>query len=259
MLKGVSHVHTTYSFDGKLCPAELHAFFAAKGVQFVLLSEHVESLDMSGINSLIVDCARASTDECCLVPGIEVDDLNLLIFGIRPINPYASVDELIRMFRAQGALLTYAHPIKKRKVPPWIMEIIEGFEVWNTRHDGKLMPRQRNVDLFRRLLLQNPIVRPLVGLDFHKSSDYAQAFLLVECERPCDVLATIRAGKYTLRANNHIVRVYPARRSASTLATTATGAIYTLLYDFAVLQHRWLFQHGIAVPKNLKRILKKVF
>ena len=259
MLKGVSHVHTTYSFDGKLTPEELQAFFAARGIQFVLLSEHIESLDAASINSLIAECSRVSNNECVLVPGIEVDEMNLLIFGIREVRPYDSIDDLIQICRGQGALLGYAHPVKKHAVPPAVMEMIEGFEVWNTRYDGKLMPRQSNVVLFQSLLRQNQNLRPLVGLDFHKPSDYALVFMKVDCGLPSDVLSTIRAGRYSLHESSKAIQVYPGRRSFGAWAATAKGTMYTHVYDLAVSWHRWLSRCGIPVPRMVKMALKKIF
>lgn len=259
MVKGVSHVHTTYSFDGKLTPTELHTFFAERGMQFVLLSEHIESLDAAGINSLVEECGRVSNRQCVLVPGIEVDDVNLLIFGIREVPPYDTIDDLIRILRGQGALFVYAHPVKKHAVPPSVMEMIEGFEVWNTRYDGKLMPRQSNLSLFQNLLCEKQHLHPLVGLDFHKPSDYARVFMEVDCRLPTDALSAIRAGRYSLRANGKAIQVYPTQRTLGAWAATAKGALYTRLYDAAVSQHRWLSKRRIPVPKVLKKALKRYF
>lgn len=43
-LKGVAHVHSTYSYDG--CPslAEIVAFLNGRGLDFVLMSEHTRGL-----------------------------------------------------------------------------------------------------------------------------------------------------------------------------------------------------------------------
>ena len=188
-----------------------------------------------------------------------MDDLNLLTFGIKEVETYRSVEELIRIFHAQGALFGYAHPVKKRTVPNWLMEIIEGFEVWNTRHDGKLTPRRSNVGLFQDFLQKNPKIRPLVGLDFHKPSDYAEAFLRVECDDHADILEAIRAGKYSLRANDRDLQVYPGPGSRGSWTSALKASTYTCLYDSAVALHRWLSRCGVPVPKNLKTALKRIF
>jgi hypothetical protein len=259
MLKGITHVHTTYSFDGKLSLRDLQTFFASRNIQFVLLSEHIESLEAASINSLVDECRIVSTDDCHLIPGIEVDDLNLLIFGIREVPGYQSVDELIQILHEQGALFGYAHPVKKHAVPTSVMEMIEGFEVWNTRYDGKLMPRQTNVAMFQNLLRQNPRIRPMVGLDFHKPSDYAPVYMQVDCHAPSKILSAIRAGEYSLCVNDRPLHIYPARRSFRSWTTTAKRTLYTRLYDFTVSQHRWLAQHGLTVPRGLKMALKRIF
>ena len=74
--RGVAHVHSTYSFDGRLTLDELAVSFKARGIQFVLMSEHVESLDPEKLGSFISDCKQNSDESLLLIPGIEIDDLN---------------------------------------------------------------------------------------------------------------------------------------------------------------------------------------
>jgi hypothetical protein len=256
MLRGVSHVHTTYSFDGKLSPAELHEFFATRGIQFVLLSEHVETLTTDSINALIAECRQLSDNRCCLIPGVEIDDLNLLIFGITEISPYNSVDHLIEICRNQGALLGYAHPVKKHDVPDAVLEMIETFEVWNTRYDGKLMPRPANLTLLRTLLEQKPAMRPLVGLDFHKPSDFADVFIQVDCDSASGVLSAIRRGAYSLHSAGRSLQL--SATNQNWLAATQRS-VYTHLYDLVIAWHRWLSERGVTVPRPIKMAFKKIF
>ena len=83
MLKGIGHVHSTFSFDGKVEIGELHAFFAARGFDFVLMSEHIEHLDLGHMQRIYDACQRVSDHRCVIIPGIEIDELHILIFGIR--------------------------------------------------------------------------------------------------------------------------------------------------------------------------------
>jgi len=121
------------------------------------------------------------------------------------------------------------------------------------------MPRQTNIGLFRQLHGQNPGLRPLVGLDFHKRSDYASVFIEAQCDSPAEVLAAIRGGNYSLQTSDGPLNVYPERQTLRTLATNANRAVYTWIYDFAVTQHRWLARQGFTVPKSFKTALKRIF
>src|SRR5208337_3264907 len=95
-VRGVAHVHSTYSFDGCLNLHDLAGFFQERGIDFVLMSEHVETLD---------------TDE--------IDALNALFFGVQPVNIWTHIEHLAQQLAAGGALVAVSHPVKvKKSVPP---------------------------------------------------------------------------------------------------------------------------------------------
>ncbi len=83
ILRGVAHVHSTYSFDGRLPLPDLAGFLAGQGLDFVLMSEHVESLDPGKVRRFVADCSRLSNESFLLIPGIEIDELNALFYGIQ--------------------------------------------------------------------------------------------------------------------------------------------------------------------------------
>ena len=58
-LRGVAHIHSTYSFDGKLALAEVARFLQGKGLQFALMAEHTEGLEPQRIREFIDECHGA--------------------------------------------------------------------------------------------------------------------------------------------------------------------------------------------------------
>ncbi len=143
LMRGVAHAHSSYSFDGRLSLAELAKFFRSQGVDFVLLSEHVETLTPDSLQEFISQCERHSDDSILLIPGVEIDGLNALFYGI-PSSPAAWDDweDLSSRLIAAGALTAVSHPCRIRKpISPLIR-----------RHAEPLGPPEPEEDLETRLL-----------------------------------------------------------------------------------------------------------
>lgn len=262
MLKGVTHIHSTYSFDGTLDLQELRLFFEARGLDFVLMSEHIEELNLQKIRSFIADCGKFSSEKCLLVPGIEMDELNIVIFGIREAGEYESVSDLAAQFQGQGALVVLSHPVKiRRELRPGVREMLGGVEVWNNRYDGKVVPRIKNLDLLRSLRLENPQLVALSGLDFHKKSDFAPVWIEVDAsERTSSaILRGIRAGCSRICRNGRPIPIYGQNGRIHQAIFHLQCSTYAPLYDFTVRRYRHLKSLGIPVPAFLKRVVKRVF
>ena len=56
-LRGVAHVHSTYSYDGCHRLADLAAFFRAERLDFVLMSEHNRGLTDERVAAFVAECA----------------------------------------------------------------------------------------------------------------------------------------------------------------------------------------------------------
>jgi hypothetical protein len=261
-IRGVAHVHSTYSFDGTLDLAQLGRFFRERGIDFVLMSEHVETLDPEKIAAFISDCERYSDSGFQLIPGIEIDDLNALFFGIQPVKPWVRVEDLARQLSASGALVAVSHPVKVKGGLPSVTEsLAEGVEVWNSRHDGKLAIDGRIIRfwLALRKSLQRPLA-PLCGIDFHNRHDFVPLMYEVTCERLAagDILAAIRAGRHRIVRSGNAVplnfdsgRLAPRYRLASFLYRSLYAAVYGV--------HRAVRRAGLKPPSGLRRLLRRAF
>src|SRR5215469_12113339 len=148
--RGVAHVHSTYSFDGRLTIEEIAAFFEARGVAFVLMSEHVESLDPGKVRGLLADCEKHSTASLLLIPGIEIDALNALFYNVPAAEKWTDNEDLAKQLACGGALVAVSHPVKIRDVPRIDPLLIEAVEIWNGRHDGKIALDPGIVEFWRK-------------------------------------------------------------------------------------------------------------
>jgi hypothetical protein len=251
MLRGITHAHSTHSFDGRLGLSELQSFLTEAKIDFCLTSEHVESLDYEKIVAMLADYAALPASGCLMIPGIEIDDLHILIYGVTAIEPYDGIEELAAQMFHRGSLIVVSHPVKvKGTVPEVILPWLCGVEIWNTRYDGRRAPRPWNLELWAELQRERGPLQPLVGVDFHKKSDLSDVRVEVDCEKERGaILATIASGRH--RLSNGGKMLDPAR-------LVGAPSFGTSLFDFAVSANRKLKKLPIPMPHALKRIVKKI-
>jgi hypothetical protein len=260
--RGVAHVHSTYSFDGRLTLEELARFFRERDVQFVLMSEHVESLDPPKIRSFIEECGRYSDESFLLIPGIEIDSLHGLYYDVQPVVSWSDNESLARQLVSAGAMAIVSHPVKVRNgVPPITASMVEGVEIWNSRHDGKLAPDGKMIQFWRSLRQRlGRQLLPLCGIDFHRKDDFIPLMFEVACENldRRSVMTAIRAGRYTIV---RLPKPVPLDFASGRLAVgyRIYSQVYRLIYKVIYTMHRALLRSGFAAPRRLKSLLRGIF
>ncbi len=262
ILKGVSHIHSTYSFDGQLPLPTLVRYFEEKGFDFVLMSEHVESLNVDSLRSFIADCRRLTTSRLLIVPGVEIEHLNLLVFGIKSVHVYSDMIDLIEQFRSQGTLLILSHPAKLHSgALEVVSDIIEGVEVWNNKYDGKLAPRAKSLKLFERLRDSNPGLVPVCGQDFHGKSDYANVWMEVPTIDRSEeaIIAAIRSGNVRLTAGGQRIPIYNDSSFAARTLYFLKIMLSTVAVDSLFSANLCLRKLGIRAPRCVRTALRKFF
>lgn len=261
LLKGISHVHSTFSFDGKLEIDRLHSFFASRGFDFVLMSEHVENLDLPRMQQIHDACRQVSDERCALIPGIEIDDLHILIFGIARPESYDGHLAFAADCRRRGALIVLSHPVKIRKgIPADVLPMLDGVEIWNTRYDGRQTPRLANQNLFDKLRQVSPGLVAVCGMDFHNYSDFADISMQVESSsrEPAAILEAIRSGRFQVCKHG---RAIPAHDDSPVLLKTlhrAHSRAATAVHDSAIAIHQRLKGLGMRVPGPIRRAIKRI-
>lgn len=256
-MKFVSHIHSTHSFDGKFTLPELHGLFRSHGIQAALMSEHIEHLQLSHIRRFIQECKEVSTPDCVLIPGIEIDELNILIFGVTEVDAYDGILELAQQCHRRGALIAVSHPLKLRsELKPEVAEMIEAVEVWNQRYDGRICPRWKSIDLLNRLRTSVPQIAALSGLDFHSSSDFTNIYMEVDrCEANRDsILSAVRSGRHRIVNAGRTVEI---TRLAASLRSRLLSKTATAARDGAIVIYRQIKRSGLRVPNRIRIALKK--
>ncbi|HXH82417.1 MAG TPA: hypothetical protein VNN07_05750, partial [Candidatus Tectomicrobia bacterium] len=141
--RGVAHVHSRYSYDGCHALADIVAFLRGRGLDFVLLSEHVRTLDDAAVRAIVAECRALSGDGFLVVPGLEYeaspDFVHVLAYGVDALAPARDVESIARAVRAAGGLAVLAHPHYRRAcdhVPARAVGLLHGWEIWNGKADG---------------------------------------------------------------------------------------------------------------------------
>jgi len=133
------------------------------------MTEHDRGFTVSRFNEYREACARASSTEILLVPGIEYSDaanrVHVLAWGKGSfLGEALPTVEMLKGVKTANGVAVLAHPSRKSAwqcfQPEWA-ELLLGIEVWNRKYDGWAPSETASP------LLQEADALPFVGLDFH--------------------------------------------------------------------------------------------
>ena len=165
----VSHVHSTWSYDGSWTLQSLSERFRQRGCRVLLMTEHDRGFSAQRFAEFREACAQVSSDQILVIPGIEYSDaenrVHVLTWGPAPfLGENLPTLEMLNAITAAGGVAVLAHPSRKNAwqafTPEWEERLL-GIEVWNRKYDG-WAPSQT-----APLLMKSPSLVPFVGLDFH--------------------------------------------------------------------------------------------
>ena|SRR5579862_5707866 len=199
------HVHSNWSYDGSWSLEDLVATFAKRGCRILMTTEHDRGFTATRFMEYQAACAKASSDEILIVPGIEYSDaanrVHVLVWGNVPfLGEGLPTSEMLMAAKAADGIAVLAHPSRKSAwqcfEPGWAENLL-GIEVWNRKYDG-WAPSETAPPL---LPVANAI--PFVGLDFHTQRQFfplAMALDLGPEVSETAVLSCMRARRCDPRA-----------------------------------------------------------
>ena len=162
--------------------------------------------------------------------------------------------QLAQQFVEQGALIAISHPVKLHgALPESVEDWAEAVEVWNTRYDGRTGPRLNSLKLFQARCQLNARTVAIGGVDFHSTSDLSELHLEVtaaDATRDA-LLQAVRSGNFKIVNGRREVKL-PASRSAE-----LSLMLQTARFDLAVKVNRSLKGIGVAVPKPLRKLVRR--
>jgi predicted metal-dependent phosphoesterase TrpH len=195
-----AHVHSDWSYDGSWTLPAIARAFGRLGYDAVLTAEHDLGFHDERWTDYRVACARASTDDVLLVPGIEYQDsenvVHIPVWGsdIPFLGEARPTIETLTAAREHDAVTLFAHPARRRAAeryrPEWT-PLLTAVEIWSRKYDG-IAPRLEAQALARREGLAE-----FVSLDFHTRRQFFPLAMAVTIDGPVSsapLLAALKAG-----------------------------------------------------------------
>jgi len=169
-LRVVMHAHSNWSYDGHHSLASIARLYGRLGAHVVMMTEHDTGFDPDRFEEYRLECARATTSDCVIVPGIEYsspdNDIHILTWGMTGFRgEHRAVDLILEDTRVQGGVAVLAHPVRRRaweKVDRGWFDLLSGIELWNRKSDG-ISWGYEALELLRQSGLT-----AYVGHDFHR-------------------------------------------------------------------------------------------
>lgn len=252
IFRGLTHVHSTYSFDGQLSLSQMKKLFRNQGYHFVLMSEHIEGLSTHEFSCFLDECDQLSDEGFIFAPGLEFHAECISINGLkRPLQKMAKGrKQLMEECLDHDTFNIFVHPSLRRSLPnDKMLEKIHAIEVWNAKYDGARYPSPQNIRIWRKHCGHQKLT-PVFGVDFHETNQLVPIYMSVELEHLSadGVMAAFKAGKYSLHYREKLFdpAKFPSTMRASMLA-------YWVVRHIAVRSYRTVSK---LVPDSLNRRLK---
>lgn len=169
-IRVVLHAHSLWSYDGTWPLEKIARFYGRLGVDAVMMCEHDTGFDPDQFTAYRKACAKASTQSCTLIPGIEYsspnNDIHLPTWGLDHfLGEHRPTLDILNEVQAAGGVSIFAHPIRRevyRQYDPAWTPLLSAIELWNRKSDGiSYGPEAWE-------LVQRTGLPATVGQDFHK-------------------------------------------------------------------------------------------
>ena len=209
-ITGVLHVHSTYSFDGKISLEELVEMCRKRGHRFAVLTEHAEGMTHRDMRKLVLECAERSENGFVLIPGLEVicdGNLHILALGVEEYLYNTEPESLIDEVHELGGLAVLAHPSGRTPITRVAELELDALEIWNARHDGRLAPRMSSIKLIR--IIGDCRLPGCCGLDLHEKEKFINLHIKMRVNdiNANNILDNIKFGRFKI--SNGIISVDP--------------------------------------------------
>lgn len=260
-VKGVIHIHSTYSYDGKESLQSLRDFLMAKGIQFCCLTEHTDKMTIEQARLFVQECKSLSGSQFLFIPGYEVPykKAHILLIGAEVFLGQFADATMLQTWSSKSSLTILAHPVRNHfKVDEITEEVLDGIEIWNQQYEGKLVPRQRSKKMLQRLQQKNQKLLAIGGLDFHRREHFGSPLYTLELDHLTQdtVLQALKEGRYSFGTNALEVSATGLWKGESGFVHTATSFFSIFIIVAGKKTNALLAFCGITLPKGLKRFIR---
>jgi len=254
-MKGIIHIHSEYSHDGKVSLENIKRHTIDAGYSFACITEHVEDLRGDKLNRFIDECEKLSDDKFLFIPGVEFSYSfsHVLVLGVGKnlSYDYENWPETLKSFKNKY-LMILAHPYKARtKIVPEIVDLVDGIEVWNSKYNGKNVPSFTAFQLFQKTKLNRNELLAFAGLDFHKYSHFGGPFVSVVSQEldAKAILQNLKDGEFKIYSRG--VSINPTHNKLP-LPVLFESMFFAILMPALLFLNKFLSKIGFNVPLKEK-------
>ena len=176
-IKGLSHFHTSLT-DGDFTVDEISKFINAKGFNFIIMTEHAETISPEEYDSFKKSCEKNSGENLIVIPGLEFSHDNyvhILGIGLKKHPGTCKLESQVSEIHKYGGLAVMAHANACVKIPYDKLKDLDGVEAWNTRYGSKFAPRKKGLDILKKFRDSTGKNIPCFGgIDFHSKKDFRE-------------------------------------------------------------------------------------
>lgn len=260
-VKGVVHVHSAYSYDGKESLLSLRDFLVSKGVSFCCVTEHTDYLTIEQAQLFVQECKALSGSQFMFIPGFEVpySTAHILLIGTEVFLAQKADATTLRTWSDKSVLTILAHPVRNKfKLDSVMEEVIDGIEVWNQQYEGKLVPRQHSVRLFREYQKKNTSLLATGGLDFHRKEHFGSPVYTLDIERITSesILKALKNGEYTFGNEKIQVTSQASWKKDASFKHRFLSILSIVVIGFGKNTNALLALLGLRFPKKLKQLIR---
>ncbi len=203
-IRGIIHSHTTFSHDGALSVDRFADHLEGKGLSFVAITEHENSVDAESYRQLQAECAKLSRPGFVLIPGIEFATprrTHILGMNVSEFFDEHDATKIVRGIHERGGIAVLAHPDETDfERDPEFLSALDGAEAWNAVHDSPFVPSYRNITAIDEIRRLNPNLKVYGGVDFHRPGHYRGMRIEMRCEpNAAAILDAFRRGEFRVR------------------------------------------------------------
>jgi len=236
-IRGLFHIHTTYSWDGKVTLDKLASLCRKERYKFIVITEHAESINDKVMENFIQKCESLSTGDVIIIPGLEFicNEIHIIALGIRGhFSQHKDVEDLINAIHNNGGIAILAHVSYYKEIPYEKLKNIDGIEVWNVRYDGRYAPSIKALRVLRKFKSLNNRIVAYGGLDLHNEHEFGKLSIVMEINdnKQIDydtILNLLKTGNFKV-TNNLIVINFNNISALSLMPIVILRLIHTPLH-----------------------------
>ena len=194
-VRAAFHVHSDWSYDGRLALEEVAALFARHRYDAVFMCEHDRGFSDERLQAYVAHCESASDSGALLVPGIEYADeddrVHIPVWGEVPfLGEGVPTAQLLQAVAGYDGVSVFAHPRRRdawQTVDRDWLGLCTGIEVWTRKWDG-WAPNRRACEWAAEVGLVG-----MTALDLHGAHQMFPLAMELELEAPLSVEACVDA------------------------------------------------------------------